>query len=122
MEISDAFDPKVKITVCFGIYRYEDATLNENILMSQTDICSDVYCTITFNSAASAVLSPTLGASSTVTLATSLSTIKSTGLLCDNAWTISTFAKYANGSLVPNGYVTAVSKTFTDPDYGETVT
>jgi hypothetical protein len=32
VEISDAVDPKVKNTVCFGIYRYEDETLNEQIL------------------------------------------------------------------------------------------
>ncbi len=122
MEVSDAVDPKVKNTLCFGIYRFEDATLNENILMSQTDVCSDVSCTITFDSSVANIFSPALGASSTVTLATSLSTIRSTGLLCDYAWTVSTFAKYANGSLVPNGYVTTVDKIFSDPDYGDTLT
>ena len=34
VEVSDAGDPKVKNIVCFEIYRYEDETLNEQILMS----------------------------------------------------------------------------------------
>jgi hypothetical protein len=75
VEVIDADDQLVKNTICFGIYRYEDATLNENILMRQTDVCSEVTCKIKFNTVVSSILSPAIGATSTVNLATTTGTV-----------------------------------------------
>ena len=106
--VSDAGDSTVKNSICFGIYRYEDETLNENILMTQSDICADIYCKIKFNAAVSAINSPALGESATVTLATTAGTITSTGIFCDHSWYVNSFAKYADGTLVGSDYVTEV--------------
>ncbi len=89
--------------------------------MRQTDVCSEVTCKIKFNTVVSSILSPAIGATSTVNLATTTGTVQSIGDLCDNAWYVNTFAKYENGSLVPDGYVSTVAKTFPDPDSGSTL-